>query len=279
MLSLGRSRRVELLACAVATTALCGCSATPGSQRIIPLNYLPSLAGDYFPLKSAAMGSTYHIYIRYPESYGSKPHAKYPIVYLLDGDSAFPLIAPEHLFLTYDDKLPEAIIVGIAYGSFAPPVNHREVDFGTRAPDFQHFLAEELIPAVEKRVKADPNRRILVGQSFGGNFVLYSAFTNPDLFWGRIASNPSARMHPELMATAPATAHRDDLRLVVVSGTANNPEGRGAALNWVSQWRKRQLPWSLDEVDIPGGTHAADFGNAYRFGLRKLFGSADSPVP
>ena len=272
MLSLGWNRRVQLLACALAPTLLCSCSAAPGTQRVIPLNYLPSLAGDYFPLTSAAMGSTYHIYVRYPEGYASKPEAKYPIVYLLDGDSAFPLIAPEHLFLTYDDKLPEAIIVGIAYGSFAPPVNHREIDFGPRAADFQRFLADELIPAVEKRTRADPNRRILVGQSFGGNFVLYSAFTQPDLFWGRIASNPSARMHPELMETVPVAAGRDDLHLVVVSGTANNPEGRGAALKWVDRWRKGHLPWSLDEIDIPGGTHAADFDNAYRLGLRKLFG-------
>lgn len=278
MLGLGWHRRVELLACAL-SAALCGCSVSPNPQRVIPLNYLPSLAGDYFALRSAAMGSTYHIYVRYPEDYTSKPQAKYPIVYVLDGDSAFPLIAPEHLFLTYDDKLPDAIIVGIAYGSFAPPVNHREVDFGSRAPDFQRFLADELIPAVEKRTRADPNRRILIGQSFGGNFVLYSAFTRPDLFWGRIASNPSARMHPDLMGTAPAAASRGDLKLVVVSGTANNAQGRDAALSWVSRWRERQLPWSLDEVDIPGGTHAADFANAYRLGLHKLFGRAVSPTP
>jgi predicted alpha/beta superfamily hydrolase len=278
MLSLSRSRRVEVLACVLAATALCGCSAAPGNQRIIPLNYLPSLAGDYFPLKSAAMGSTYHIYIRYPESYASKPEARYPIVYLLDGDSAFPLIAPEHLFLTYDDKLPDAIIVGVAYGSFAPPVNHRETDFGSRAADFQRFLADELIPAVEKRTKADPNRRILVGQSFGGNFVLYSAFTKPDLFWGRIASNPSARMHQDLMANPPASVNRSDLHLVVVSGTANSLESREAVLNWIGQWRKRPLPWSLDEIDIPGGTHAADFDNAYRAGLRTLFGATGGPA-
>lgn len=277
MLSSRCGRRVELLACALA--ALCGCSATFSSNRIIPLNHLPSLAGDYFPLKSAAMGSRYYIYIRYPEGYTSKPAARYPIVYLLDGDSTFPLIAPEHLFLTYDDKLPEAIIVGIAYGSFAPPVNHREIDFGSRAADFQRFLSDELIPAVERRTRADPGRRVLVGQSFGANFVLYSAFTKPDLFWARIASNPSARMHPELMETVPAHGARGDLHLLVVSGTANNPEGRGAALKWAGEWRERQLPWALDEIDLPGGTHAADFDNAYRLGLRRLFPPAGRSSP
>ena len=249
------------------------CSAAPSAGRIVPLNYLPSLAGDYFPLKSAVMGSTYHIYIRYPDGYADQPGKRYPIVYLLDGDSAFPLIAPEHLFLTYDDAMPEALIVGIAYGSFAPPVNHREIDFGSRAGDFQRFLANELIPAVEGRTRADSNKRILVGQSFGGNFVLYSAVTQPDLFWARIASNPSARLHQSLMASAPQVARRTDLRLLVVSGTANNPEGRAAALGWVERWRQGPHPWAVDEIDIAGGTHAADFDNAYRLALRRLFGA------
>jgi hypothetical protein len=249
---------------------LAGCDAA--TNRHVPLTYLPSLAGDYFPLRSQAMGSTYHVYIRYPESYASHPNTRYPIVYLLDGDSAFPLIAPEHLFLTYDDHVPEAIIVGIAYGSFQPPVNHREIDFGDRAADFQRFLADELIPVVERRTRADPAKRILMGQSFGANFVLYSAFTRPDLFWARIASNPSARMHRDLLAGEPAPSRRRDLHLVLVSGTANNADGRAMALLWTQEWRQRPMPWLFDEIDIPGGTHAADFGNAYRAALRSLFG-------
>jgi predicted alpha/beta superfamily hydrolase len=217
------------------------------------------------------MGSTYHIYIRYPEGYAEHPNRHYPIVYLLDGDSAFPMLAPEHLFLTYDDHLPEAIIVGIAYGSFDPPVNHREIDFGERAADFQRFLASELIPQVERRTRADANKRILVGQSFGGTFVLYSAFVAPGLFWARIASNPSPRMHQQLLAGPPPQGPRQDLHLLLVSGTANNPTSRAIALKWAQNWRKQPTPWTFEEIDIPGGTHAADLGNAYRFALRSVF--------
>jgi predicted alpha/beta superfamily hydrolase len=261
---------IARLALICGSLLVAGCSSA-GVQHV-PLTYLPSLAGDYFPLRSKAMGSTYHIYIRYPDGYAAHPTERYPVVYLLDGDSAFPMIAPEHLFLTYDDHLPEAIIVGIAYGSFQPPVNHREVDFGDRAADFQRFLADELLPAVESKTRADPRRRILMGQSFGANFVLYSAFTQPDLFWARIASNPSARMHRQLLAREPTAAAGRDLHLVLVSGTANNADGRAMVLKWAAEWRQRQLPWTFDEIDIPGGTHAADFTNAYRAALRKLFG-------
>jgi predicted alpha/beta superfamily hydrolase len=263
--------RIGLALAALLLLACCATAVGAAPKAHEPLDYLPSLAGDYFPLKSAAMGSTYHIYVRYPEGYASKPNTRYPVVYLLDGDSAFPMVAPEHLFLTYDDHLPEAIIVGIAYGSFAPPVNHREVDFGTRAADFQRFLAGELIPAVEDRTRADPTRRILVGQSYGANFALYSAFTQPDLFWARIASNPSAAMHQELLAGEPARAQNRDLHLVLVSGTANNAAGRSIALKWTQEWQRRPVPWTFQEIDIPGGTHAADYLNAYRAALRALF--------
>lgn len=262
--------RVALSCCGA--LLLCACSSV-AADRVTPLDHLPSLAGDYFPLKSAVMGSTYYIYVRYPERYAEHPEQRYPIVYLLDGDSAFPMLAPEHLFLTYDDDLPDAIIVGIAYGSFAPPVNHREVDFGARAADFQRFLATELMPVIEARTRSDPARRILVGQSYGGNFVLYSAFTQPDLFWARIASNPSAEMHPQLLAGEPAAANRPNLHLFLVSGTANNRAGREAAMKWTREWQRRPTPWKFEEIDIPGGTHAADLPNAYRLALRRLFQS------
>src|SRR5215207_4073721 len=86
----------------------------------------PAVPLDYFPLASKATGLTYHIYTRLPQGYAEDSGKLYPIIYLLDGDSAFPLLAAQHLFLTIDDKLPEAIIVGIAYGGFDPKVNKRD---------------------------------------------------------------------------------------------------------------------------------------------------------
>jgi uncharacterized protein len=89
----------------------------PTGAQITPLNFLPALAGDYFEQLSTETGRRYHIYVRLPESYSNATSTvRYPVVYLLDGDSSFPLLATEHLFLHIDENLPEAIIVGIAYG-------------------------------------------------------------------------------------------------------------------------------------------------------------------
>ena len=63
------------------------------------------------------------------------------------------------------------------------------------APRFLRFLETELLPTIESRYRIDPTRRILAGQSRSGYFVLWSAMEAPDLFWGRIASNPATTPH------------------------------------------------------------------------------------
>lgn len=236
----------------------------------IPLNHLPAIAGDYFPLASKETGLTYHIYVRHPQGYADDTAKRYPIIYLLDGDSAFPLLAAQHLFLTIDDKLPEAIVVGIAYGGFDPKVNKRDVDFGPRAEDFHRFLETELFPRVEAKTRADPLQRVLVGQSYGGSFVLWSALNRPDSFWARIASNPSFRLNSEKLWAPPQPPQRRDLRLFVVSGTANAPDARQQAIRWVQQ-RSGDPAMAVQRIDLEGGTHSADLTGAYRSVLRKLF--------
>ncbi len=105
------------------------------SEAVRPLDHLPALSGDYFRFESHSVGRPFHIYVRLPEGYDEDSSERYPIVYLLDGDSLFPILAANHLFLNYDDGLPEAIVVGIAYGSFDPETNKRGFDFSAPAPD------------------------------------------------------------------------------------------------------------------------------------------------
>jgi predicted alpha/beta superfamily hydrolase len=253
-----------------------------GADPAGTLAHLPALWGEYFPIASEETGRAYHIYIRTPEGYDPLAATQYPAVYVLDGDSLFPILAANHLFLTYDDAMPEAVIIGIAYGSFDPSINRRDVDFmppgaevetgGAGAEAFQRFLKSELMPAVEARYRIDPTRRILFGQSRGGSFVLYSAFTEPDLFWGRIASNPAFAPTHDFFAGAPAPAKKSDGGLFISSGSADYPALRADALAWAPSWEGRQdRPWDFRLETIEGGTHAANSTDAYRAGLRWLF--------
>jgi len=179
-------------------------------------------------------------------------------------------------------------VVGVAYGGFSPDVNRRNIDFQTPgegvaegaagAAAFQRFLRTELTPRIEATFRSDPERRVLFGQSRGGAMVLYSAVADPDLFWGRIASNPSITPGIESLMTPAAASRRDDLVLIVTSGTLDRADLQEEAAAWLSNWRERpDRPWALHGVRIEGGTHAANAPDAYRRGLRILFGMPPSP--
>lgn len=258
-------------------------AAVASDPPTIPLDHLPALKGDYFPLTDRASGRVHHIYVRYPEGYDANDATRYPVVYVLDGDSLFPLLAPTHLFLHYDEQLPEAIIVGIAYGGFDPAINKRHIDFTAPgsdttaeqggAPGFLTFLRGQLVPEVERRYAADPARRVLVGQSRAGYFVLWSALQDPDLFWGRIASNPSPGPAREQLFATPGLHTRSDLRVAVASGTRDTVERQRIAREWTTHWRApaSQAPWQVTLLPMQDGTHAATIGESYRRAMLWLF--------
>jgi len=270
----------------VLATACASARARP--VDITPLDHLPALAGDYFHMESHEVGRGFHIYVRLPDGYDPASARPWPTVYLTDGDSLFPILAANHLFLTYDDRLPEAIVVGIAYGDFEPATNRRNIDFQSPgagvtaeqagAEEFQRFLKTELIPDIERRYRSDPSRRVLFGQSRGGAFVLYSAVTDPDLFWGRIASTPSITPGIESLLEPAAPAANRDLGLVVVSGTRDRADLQAEAAQWLAAWQARpERPWRLLGVRLEGGTHAANAPDAYRRGMNWLFEAEPAP--
>lgn len=254
------------------------------AQQRAEVPFPAALRGDAFRLESPALGRGFDIYVRLPPDYDPDGPA-YPVVYLLDGDSLFPILAANHLFLTYDEGLPEAVVVGIAYGGFDPSVNRRSLDF--QSPDeglaaeqagagaFHTFLTDELLPLIEGRFNIDPERRVLFGQSRGGNLVLYSAVAHPDVFWGRIASNPSLTPGMASITGIAAPAGRDDLGVVVTSGERDRADLRTEAAFWAGIWSAREAeerPWQVHLITVTGGTHAANASDAYRAGMVWLFG-------
>ncbi len=259
--------------------------AQPAPASPHPTAHLPALAGDHFEQPSRYTDRTYHIHVRLPEAYEAQPDRRWPVVYVLDGDSLFPLLAPTHLFLHYDVRLPDAIVVGIAYGSFDPAVNKRHVDFSAPgadtpadeggAPAFLDFLREELLPATEARYRIETTRRVLLGQSRSGYFVLWSALQAPDLFWGRIASNPALSRDREALFLPPATPRppaTEEPRVVLASGARDAGFRVVGAQAWYAHWHAHpDRPWALQLDVLPDGTHAASIGEAYGRAMRWLF--------
>ena len=234
--------------------------------------YLQGL-GDvrYHRLESVAAGRMYHVYVMLPDGYDASG-SDYPTIYLLDGGNLFPMLAPYYRYLRFGEEVPDAILVGISYGSddfnqgnlrstdYTAPSVEREYWGG--ASDFQSFLRSELLPY----------RRVVFGQSLGGQFVLYTAQTDPGLFRGHIASNPALHRNLEFFLETRPESAAPDSRLFVASGTDDDAEFRDPALEWISHWQETSdKPWKLETVDLEGHSHMSAPPAAFRRGLRWLF--------
>ena len=249
---------------------------------------IPGLQGlgntDHLEVVSAATESRYHVLVGLPESYDSAPDRHYPTLYILDGGELYPMLAAYYRYLRHAGDVPEMLLVGISYGTsdwrsgnsrghdYTAPSAEREHWGG--AADFQEFLAGELIPRIERDHRALPDRRVLFGQSIGGQFVLYSAQTRPDLFWGRIASNPALHRNlPFFLGSAALpSGDAERPRLFVASASGDDPVFREPALAWMGHWTEQaNKPWDLETMTLEGHNHFSVPPASFRQGMLWLF--------
>lgn len=254
--------------------------------------YLQGL-GDtrYHRLDSKVLGRPLHLYVRQPEPDPESPDRRYPVLYVLDGGAFFPLLSAYYHALRWGEEVPRMVLVGISYGSdrFAGG-NYRASDFTAPAadrewwggaPKFQQALAQEVLPLVESGYPADPQRRVLLGQSLGGQFVLYSALTQPDLFFGHIASNPALHRNLDwfLEWRGAEAMPQPATRLFLVEAEFDDTRFREPALQWIGHWSAadRPKPFRLEVRMLDGHTHLSAVTEAFRLGIPWLLDRAPAP--
>jgi predicted alpha/beta superfamily hydrolase len=237
----------------------------------------------YHHLESEIVGRGYHIYVMLPDDYDAHDSKDYPTLYILDGGGLFPLFSAYYRYLNFGEEIPDAIIVGISYGAddfengnfrstdYTAPSTER--DHWGGAQKFQRFLSDELFPVIEAGYRARADRRIVFGQSIGGQFVLYTALTQPELFWGHIASNPALHRNLSFFLERFSGAQETgSSKLFVSSGTLDDPQYRQPAQKWIRHWSARsKKPWQLKTIDLEGHTHMSAPPAAFRQGMRWLF--------
>jgi len=249
--------------------------------------YLQGLGDSrYLQVESESVGRSFHVYIMLPDGYEQDNERTYPTLYVMDGGALFPMLVSYYRYLNFGEEVPDAIIVGVSYGSdtfeggnyrntdYTAPSDEREYYGGGGA--FQTFLSAELLPMVEKKFRSRPDRRVIFGQSIGGQFVLYTAQTEPNLFWGHIASNPALHRNLNFFLQEPADTAPDaeQSRLFVASASQDDEQFRVPALKWIGHWTgKDDLPWKLQTVTLEGHNHMSAPPASFRQGMRWLFSS------
>lgn len=223
----------------------------------------------------------YDILVGLPDDYATSDQ-RYPVVYVLDAGLQYPILRTWHEYMTFSGEMPDVIFVGISYGTsdwragnnrshdFTAPSVERESWGG--AEDFLDFLEAELIPGIETTYRTDPDRRVIFGQSLGGQFVLFAAQTRPDVFWGYIASNPALHRNLEFFLEAVPSEPRPEARVFVSSGSNDSERFRVPAIAWIEHWTAMDsLPWTLKAMTLDGQTHFSAPPTAYRSGILWLF--------
>ena len=244
----------------------------------------------YQRIDSEIIGRPYHIYTMLPAGYEESPDRYYPTVYVLDGGALFPLLAAYYRYLNFGQEVPDLILVGISYGNdnFGEG-NFRTTDYTAISDErdywggagrFQRFLGDELFPQIEAVYRSRADRRVIFGQSIGGQFVLYTALTQPGLFWGHIASNPALHRNlPFFLKDHAKPANTGDRsRLFVASGSKDDATFRGPALQWIQHWSgKEDNPWQLKTMTLDGHSHMSAPPASFRQGMIWLFSSEQTP--
>jgi uncharacterized protein len=142
------------------------------------------------------------LYVALPRTYRDSASARYPVVYVLDGDGLFGMTSEIQRWMTYGREIPEALVVALGHGrpyvqtlalrnrNFTPAAHAARPGSGHGA-EFLEYLEREVIPLVDSLYRTRASDRTLVGFSLGGLFAAYAMFERPTLFRRLILVSPA----------------------------------------------------------------------------------------
>jgi len=140
-------------------------------------------------LHSKAFDSQRDFYVHLPESYHSNKQKKYPVLYVLYGQSGTLGAVASIEAISMD--IPELIVVGVlSKGKEMRPVILEGGETNNKGKSFRNFLLSELLPHIKQTYRV-ANFSILLGHSNAGRFVLNSLLDDPGKFNAYFASSPS----------------------------------------------------------------------------------------
>jgi len=170
-----------------------------GSAQINEKKHYLEKVGIIDSLYSKSLNEYREIYIQFPDNYVAQNLKKYPVVYILDGETLLPTVNNVQSFYC-GGFTPEMVLVGISN------TKHRTRDLTTskitekygrpfneengEADNFSDFIETELIPYIENKYPVT-SFRTLIGHSYGGLFTIYTLINHPQLFSNYLAIDPS----------------------------------------------------------------------------------------
>ncbi|MCF0040382.1 alpha/beta hydrolase [Dyadobacter fanqingshengii] len=166
-------------------------------------NLYPS--SEVVTIHSRLLNEERKVYVHCPKVDSADANKRFPVIYVMDGDNHFALLAQYVDYLSRPDVLamPKTIVIGIPNTKRTrdlTPTNsllnyEGKADSSTYTDSggnekFLQFIETELIPMIDKNYKTAPYK-IFAGHSFGGLSALNCLLNHSDLFDAYIAISPS----------------------------------------------------------------------------------------
>lgn len=209
-------------------------------------------------VRSQLLGEERIVHVNLPPNY-ELAKRRYPVVYLLDGHvrQFFDVTVAAAAYDLPGESgyiMPPQIVVGVDQ-------RERGVDLGRNQELFTRFLAEELVPFIDREFRTS-KFRTLVGHSLGGRFALMTLCRAPGVFPAVIAisgaggDSTSASATDECLKSSFA-AGGDQFRQLVLAGGGGEPRILAGVERLRTLLRVHAPPtlrWTV--IDLPGLAHS-----------------------
>jgi uncharacterized protein len=253
-------------------------------------------------IQSTVANSDYQVSVALPPGYEENPDRRWPVIYVLDGNWHFGLVADMVRFMNirigFCNELPDAIVVGIGYPVEGTQLErlHRVMHLRTRdfvlkreesgeqfmrdhfpiaetipsgnGLPFMEFLHHELIPLMESEYRADLHDRTLLGHSLGANYALYTMFRKPGLFSRAVIASFDPLLDHEERFAAEHTALPVRMHLVFEGQTEQEYDGPRSLIDRLVSRGYQGLELTEEAMVC---THCAMVPYAYQSGLVQVF--------
>jgi len=157
-------------------------------------------------IHSKVLNEDRKIYIHCPKPDSGDLDKRFAVLYIMDADNHFELLAQYVDYLSRPDVLaiPEIIVVGICntdrrrdltptqsiINYLGKPDSSNRLKASGGNENFLQFIRTELIPAIDENYKTE-SYKIFAGHSFGGLSSINCMLTHPDMFDAYVAVSPS----------------------------------------------------------------------------------------
>ncbi len=165
-------------------------------EFVLPPDSLITSRGtiDTLVVPGRALGHSHPVYLYKPKEI--EPRREYALIVVTDGQDYLRFARMAKLldvFIQYHLMAPVvAAFVDPRSDTNDPKSNHRMEEYAA-SDDYLAYLADDVIPAVEKKVtiSKNPQDHLILGASMGGIISTYAVLRRPDLFAKCLAQSPA----------------------------------------------------------------------------------------